>query len=226
MFASSFLYFLGSQADRLIVGAATSVAKLGIYHVAAMIASVPTVMVGTLANSILMPYFSRLRHHSSTPHALTLKAYTLAGIFAWSLAALLVIASQDVIDLFYRGPYEEAGLMVPIVAVVAWFQMLQASGGAILPSTWQSPVCPSCNGAEIPCHGCVRAYWASCGRVAWLALGIRLGRIRALHCNLICRASRWLSFMEERLSADNAVRAGFCGIFKQFLRARWTRGKD
>ncbi|HEV8062109.1 MAG TPA: oligosaccharide flippase family protein, partial [Gemmataceae bacterium] len=132
VFVSTFFTFLATQADRLIVGAATSVAKLGIYNIAAMFASAPTVMLSTLANNLMIPYYSRLRHTSPNALALMSRAHTLAGILAWSMAALLVVASQDVIDLLYRGPYEEAGLMAPVIAIVAWFQMLQALGGAIL----------------------------------------------------------------------------------------------
>ena len=39
VFVSTFSTFLATQADRLIVGAAASVAKLGIYHIASMFAS-------------------------------------------------------------------------------------------------------------------------------------------------------------------------------------------
>ncbi len=132
VFVSTFFTFLATQADRLIVGAATSVAKLGIYHIAAMFASAPTVMLSTLSNNLLMPYYSRLRHSSPTALASTAKTHTLAGILAWSMAAELVVVSQDIIDLLYRGPYEEAGLMAPVVAIVSWFQMLQSLGNAIL----------------------------------------------------------------------------------------------
>lgn len=132
VFVSTFFTFLATQADRLIVGAATSVAKLGIYHIASMFASAPTVMLSTLANNLLLPYYSRLRHGSPQWRPLTVRAHALAGIFAWAMAALLVVASGDVIDLLYRGPYEAAGLMAPVIAIVSWFQMLQALGGAIL----------------------------------------------------------------------------------------------
>jgi O-antigen/teichoic acid export membrane protein len=132
VFVSTFFTFLATQADRLIVGAATSVAKLGIYHIAAMFASAPTVMLTTLANNLLIPYFSRLRHSSPFAKAQTSTAHTLAGIFAWAMAAELVVASQDVIDLLYRGPFAEAGAMAPVVAIVSWFQMLQSLGNAII----------------------------------------------------------------------------------------------
>ena len=132
VFVSTFFTFLATQADRLIVGAATSVAKLGIYHIAAMFASAPTVMLTTLANNLLLPYFSRLRHSSPFAKAQTSTAHTLAGIFAWAMAAELVVASQDVIDLLYRGPFAEAGSMAPVVAIVSWFQMLQSLGNAII----------------------------------------------------------------------------------------------
>jgi O-antigen/teichoic acid export membrane protein len=132
VFISTFFTFLATQADRLIVGAATSVAQLGIYHIAAMFASAPTVMLTTLANNLMLPFYSRLRHNSEQAQVLTGQAHRVAGIFAWALAAELVVSSRDVIDLLYRGPYEEAGLMLPIVAIVSWFQMLQALGGAIL----------------------------------------------------------------------------------------------
>jgi O-antigen/teichoic acid export membrane protein len=89
-------------------------------------------MLTTLANNLMLPYYSRLRHNSSRPLPLTLRGHTIAGIFAWALAAELVLASGDVIKLLYRGPYEEAGLMAPIIAIVSWFQMLQSLGGAIL----------------------------------------------------------------------------------------------
>lgn len=132
VFVSSFFTFLASQADRLIVGAATSVAKLGIYHIAAMFASVPTILVSTLANNLLIPYYSGLRRTSRKPLIAISRAHALAGILAWCLTSGLVLASQDVIGFLYRGPFTEAGPMLKVIAIVAWFQMLQALGGAIL----------------------------------------------------------------------------------------------
>lgn len=132
VFVSSFFTFLATQADRLIVGAATSVAKLGIYHIAAMFASVPTILVTTLANNLLIPYFSGLRRTSQNALPGIARAHALAGILAWCLTAGLVLVSQDMIKLLYRGDFTEAGQMLPVIAVVSWFQMLQALKGSIL----------------------------------------------------------------------------------------------
>jgi len=130
IFVSTILFFLAGQADRLIYGRLLSVATLGVYSIAATLAAIPTQIVWQIGHMVVFPALSR---QADAPAALrrvyrrSVRPLLVVGVLP---VGLLAVGSRDLIALLYDPRYADAGWMLQILAVGAWFQVPQAASGA------------------------------------------------------------------------------------------------
>jgi len=137
VFVGTLLSFLTNQIDRLVVGAAVSVATLGVYHVAAMFAAVPGYLAQGLAGNWLLPLFGRLQDHPEQVGQLA-AYYSLAVRFGWLLLAGMAATAPAAVLLLYPAAYHPAGDLVRLLAWAAWFQLLQGFQAAGLMAAGQA----------------------------------------------------------------------------------------
>jgi O-antigen/teichoic acid export membrane protein len=128
IFASTCCSFLANQADRLWVGKLLTVAGLGLYHVAAMVAGLPALLMACVSAHFLVPHYSRIRHESN--NAAFLQSHRLGVLAAWAMTAFLFAFGADLVGFLYRGPYLEVVDFLPLLVWINWFQMLQTLGSA------------------------------------------------------------------------------------------------
>jgi O-antigen/teichoic acid export membrane protein len=126
IFLSTILAFLAGQADRLLLGKLFSVATLGVYGIALVLASLPIQVVFSVGNYVLLPGFSRQAEDptalSSSYRSLQLPVLILGGL----PVAGLVACGPELIEVLYDPRYAEAGWMLQLLAVGVWLQMPQA----------------------------------------------------------------------------------------------------
>ncbi len=132
IFFSTALSFGGSQLDKLIFGKLTTMATLGIYSIAAMLAATLDRIVGKLSMNVLFPLYSATRlsnrdlnetYASGREPLLTLVGWVVAGIAA---------GGTTVVHLLYDPRYWEAGWMLQILVFGAWFQALISGPTAVV----------------------------------------------------------------------------------------------
>ena len=130
IFFSSALTFGGNHLDKLIFGKLTTMATLGIYSIASMLAMMLDRIVGKLSSERSIPALQRhppLRIGISTKHSaarvplLTLAGWVVAGSRRWA----------TVVRLLYDPRYAEAGWMLQILVFGAWFRALTAGHTAV-----------------------------------------------------------------------------------------------
>ena len=131
IFFSSALTFGGNHLDKLIFGKLTTMATLGIYSIAAMLAMMLDRIVSKLSLNVLFPLYSAT-HHSDrdldeTYAAARAPLLTLAG---WVVAGISA-GGPTVIRLLYDPRYAEAGWMLQILVFGAWFRALTAGHTAV-----------------------------------------------------------------------------------------------
>lgn len=130
---STALTFLLLQADRLILGKLLDVATLGVYTIAAMLASMLVEVATRLAVNILFPLFARVARDD--PGRLRTEATRLTlGVWALSLPPLwaLAVAGPEIVELLYDPRYAAAGGMVRILAVGSIASVLAATQERLL----------------------------------------------------------------------------------------------
>ena len=131
IFFSSALTFGGNHLDKLIFGKLTTMATLGIYSIAAMLASTLDRIVTKLSLNVLFPLYSATRHSNrdldETYASARVPLLTLAG---WVVAGISA-GGPTVIRLLYDPRYAEAGWMLQILVFGAWFRALTAGHTAV-----------------------------------------------------------------------------------------------
>jgi O-antigen/teichoic acid export membrane protein len=133
IFLSTLLMFLAGQSDRLIFGKLVDIGTLGVYSIAVMLASFPAMGLGTLTGKIVFPLFSRVHNEGGDlPAAYRRVRWPLLMLSGWASAGLIA-GGPTIVRLIYDDRYLEAGWMLQIVAVGAWFGvLLEGTNGSAL----------------------------------------------------------------------------------------------
>lgn len=137
IFISTVLSFLAAQADRMIFGKTIPLALLGVYSVAALMASLPTAVILKLGSSVVFAGYSRARESGDGDQAGGLARVfgkarlPLLAIGGWAVSCMLV-SGPGLIGVLYDHRYASAGWMLQLLAVSSWFQILQVTCGSAL----------------------------------------------------------------------------------------------
>ncbi len=131
VFFGTICTFLGNQGDRLVIGK-LSLILLGIYHMGAILAAIPLALLGTIAMQLVFPLYSRLLEKGRTAPAAFARVHPACAGFAAFLVTGLIAAGPTFIRGAYDSRYQGAGWIVQILAVGAWFQMLETLIDALL----------------------------------------------------------------------------------------------
>jgi O-antigen/teichoic acid export membrane protein len=124
--------FLAGQADRLILGKMLPLDMFGVFTVATMLSGVPGVLIERLAGSIYFPLFSRTLARGEDLATEFRRAREPVLIFgAWAVTGL-VAGGPTIVRLLYDERYQDAGWILPILAIGSWFLILAAVNGAAL----------------------------------------------------------------------------------------------
>ena len=118
IFLASVLFFLASNGDRLILGGMVDANTLGAYVIAYTLFSALDQAINKIIVDVAFPALSeiiRLR-----PHDLTASYYKFHAIIAlatYFCAGALITSGQAIVRLLYDERYQQAGWILPILAV-------------------------------------------------------------------------------------------------------------
>lgn len=125
IFFSTAVTFIGTQADRLILGKLLSFELLGIYGIALTLALIPNAVTSALSGKVLLPTFSKLIHLPRETFRNKMlrnrRYFLLAGLVS---VALLASFGDQVILFLYDSRYSQAAWMLPILALGIWPNLL------------------------------------------------------------------------------------------------------
>lgn len=131
IFINTLCTFFAAQTDRLIVGK-IDLTLLGVYHFAAMLASMPGTLMLTLSWQLVFPLYSRLHQAGEDLRAVFGRVHPAAAGIGALMVTGLIGAGPTLVRCLYDARYQEAGWILPIIAIGAWFQILETLGGSIL----------------------------------------------------------------------------------------------
>ena len=125
IFLSTSMMFLSAQADKLILGKLIAFEVLGIYNNAYIFAEIPQVITGTISNKVIFPVVSR---YSNLPRLefrqKILQKRQLILLAAIPMLVILVSFGDVIIFTLYDARYEQAGWILPILALGIWPNLL------------------------------------------------------------------------------------------------------
>lgn len=132
IFISTLLNFIAVQSDRLIFGKLVSMATLGVYSIAQIWATLPPFLLGNVVHRALFPVLS-MRHNEGQPLGPTFRSLRLPVLLAggWIVACLLA-GGPTLIAFLYDDRAVDAGWIIQILSIGAWFLALEAVNGSSL----------------------------------------------------------------------------------------------
>ncbi|MBR0995458.1 oligosaccharide flippase family protein [Bradyrhizobium japonicum] len=118
IFLSSLLSFTATNCDRLLLGGLVSSETLGVYSVAYGLFSTIEQLAARLIATILFPALSETaREKPSQLSAVHYRIYRPAAALMYTLAGTLVMCAPELVRLCYDHRYQQAGLMLQILAL-------------------------------------------------------------------------------------------------------------
>lgn len=130
IFLSTFFTFLALQIDRLALGVLFPLTQVGIYSIAVSLAMVVPAVVGRLQWSVLFPWYSRMLEQGVPLTVAFVRTRTAMMVFSSYFCALLVGGASSFFDLAYDDRYAMGGVLLPVLALGAWFSCLEPMYGA------------------------------------------------------------------------------------------------
>ncbi|MFK7739272.1 MAG: oligosaccharide flippase family protein [Planctomycetota bacterium] len=132
IFFSTIASFFAMQLDRLVFPRAFAFGDSGVYSIAANLAGMVPAVVGSLQLAVVFPLYSRMAQggHEIGPQLQQVKraVYAVAGL----LLCCVIAGSDAMVRLVYASEYHEAAWMMSLLAVGAWFQIIESMYGAAL----------------------------------------------------------------------------------------------
>ncbi|MEG4440805.1 oligosaccharide flippase family protein [Microcoleus sp. AT9_B5] len=133
IFLSTILFFLCSQADRLILGKIFTLTLLGIYGIAFTLGDMPRQVIIAISGRVIFPSISML---ATLPREeLRAKILNNRKLILIPLAvglAIFVSFGDQLILILYRKEYAAASWMMPILALGIWHTTLHNMMGSCL----------------------------------------------------------------------------------------------
>jgi O-antigen/teichoic acid export membrane protein len=222
IFVSTLLTFLAGQSDRLVFGKMIPIDLFGVYGIAALLATLPTQAIEKLGGSVVFPAYARLAARGDLKRFFSrVRLPLLLGGAA--LVTGLIACGPYLVRILYDARYEQAGWILQFLAVVAWFQILEATIGAALLAEGEVRWVAASSAAKLV------------GMVALLPLGFHLaGFPGALAALVLSEALKYLAAvvglarrgmrglaMDTLLSASIAVVAAAALLTGHAAAARW-----
>jgi O-antigen/teichoic acid export membrane protein len=217
IFMSSIIYFLSTNFDRLYFAKVIPLNLLGVYGIARAMSELFSAVVLQLGNSVIFPFVAA---HSHVPRA-ELQSQVAPSRMRFLLIAgfgLSLFASNAdlVIRMLYDQRYRDAGWMLPILVIGAWFSTLANINESTL------------LGIGRPSYGAL----ANAGKFAFLVVGIVwgvawygvFGGVIVVALGDLCRYFPILAGQRrEQLSFATQDALATLAVFGQILFWEWLR---
>jgi O-antigen/teichoic acid export membrane protein len=135
LFVSTLLTFLALQLDKLLFPSAFSLDVVGVYVISASFAALVPVFLGRLQLMIAFPVYSRAAaDQGQLRHVFELAKRVVLALGGFIVAGMIGV-SESFIRIAYDDRYLLAGQIIPILALAAWFVVLEGIYGAVFLAT-------------------------------------------------------------------------------------------
>jgi O-antigen/teichoic acid export membrane protein len=132
IFASTLLTFLAAQSDRLVFGRLIPLSLLGVYGIALTLATMPTQAILRIGGMVVFPAYSEANADSIRFKRVFARVRVPLIVCGAMGITALIASGPALVRVMYRPAYWEAGWILQLLAVVAWFQILECTNGSAL----------------------------------------------------------------------------------------------
>jgi len=123
VFLSTALTFFVSQYDKLALGKLADMHALGLYAIAVVWAGLPTMIVSQLSNKVFYPVVSELYRNGELVKITDIRNSIV--ILSVVICIFMIASGHLLINVLYEVEYHLAGELVSVLAVLAFFQIIE-----------------------------------------------------------------------------------------------------
>lgn len=131
IFVATAITFTADNLDRLIFGKLSTLSELGVYSIAALLATVPSQALGSVSSSVLFPLYSRIYHSDRDLQDVFNSARWAILVLSGWVSAGWIGGGPTIVRILYDERYWDAGWMMQALVSGLWFGVtLQYTNGA------------------------------------------------------------------------------------------------
>ena len=124
IFLSTATFFLADRVESLVLGKFVTMAQLGVFSIARLLATFPSMAVMQVNNRVLFPTIAKsLRIDRNRAMRQYAKARFLLALLGVSMAAVVIFGGKWIVGSLLPEKYADAGWMIPILAVLGVFNV-------------------------------------------------------------------------------------------------------
>jgi O-antigen/teichoic acid export membrane protein len=176
IYLGTVLTFLAGNLDRLVIGY-LSITTLGVYHIAAQLTAAAILLMASVSGQLVFPLYSRMVGAGRELMPVFRRVHPAAGAAGAVLIAGVMGAGPTLIRLLYDSRYHDAGWILPLLAIGAWFQILEANAGSVLFATGRPKVSALSNAVKVLCLAIFIPLGTWLDGIRGLVLGLVLGDV-------------------------------------------------
>jgi O-antigen/teichoic acid export membrane protein len=135
IFLSTILAYLAMQTDKLLVPKFTNFSTSGLYGRAGSLLSVGTGIMGALTGQVVYPVYSRLHREGREARQYYSQIHIGIGVAGATIITALIAGGPSAAQFLYPADYHSVGWILQLLAISAWFQLLQSAVGPLLLAT-------------------------------------------------------------------------------------------
>jgi len=124
VFISTVLTFFVAQYDKLALGKLADMSSLGLYSIAMVWAQLPVMIFSQLNNKILYPVVAEYNRTGEFKKCAAIRNSIVK--LSMVICIFMVAAGQLIVEVLYERNYSEAGDLVSILGILAWFQIVES----------------------------------------------------------------------------------------------------
>ncbi len=133
IFLGTLMMFIGTNADRLILGKLITKEQLGVYNIAFMLSSMPKMVLKRLGNKVIFPAISRKAELSRDQlRNKLLGSQRKLALVMIVPCVLLCVAGDKFVHTAWDARYHEAGWMTSLMSLGLWIAVVRTSAGPAL----------------------------------------------------------------------------------------------
>ena len=126
---NGFVMFAAQQGDQMLIGAAFTLADLGAYSIAFTLSSIPFMIFGQVASSLMLPALANYQTNHVRFQDYYQRCLELSVLGSLAIVGPLMLAGDPIVRLLYGQKYAGAGTLVTVFGVVValrFFRMAPA----------------------------------------------------------------------------------------------------
>ncbi|UOQ50810.1 lipopolysaccharide biosynthesis protein [Hymenobacter cellulosivorans] len=127
----SFLEFIGSSLDTLIIGRVLGTALLGVYNRAWMLVSLPMYMLTTSVSKVIFPAFSQVQADADRLRKVYLSSVTLVAAFILPTAAGMMVAAPELVYSLLGPKWGDSIPLLRVMSFTSSLMLLTMFGGIV-----------------------------------------------------------------------------------------------